>query len=366
MADAPAAGDSTAPITFDPTKFVNPAQIGGIERYVIDEGEGRGVRALCFNTGAGLRFRVLVDRGLDIDQASFNQHGLAFLTHKGVTPPRRAHDRGIDWLKGFPGGLLTSCGPFNIGPPGQDQGQELGLHGTHSNTAATIESVVQPNPAAGRLEMSVTGVVRYGALFGPLLELRRTITSTLGTSAIHFVDEFINPGNTDAPHAWLLHINFGYPLVDEGAEFCYDAVKVEPKEVPEAVSRFRKGVDPKRVPAPLDSHRGFNESVAYLYPRADRSGRTTVGIVNRRLSVGVAIRYNTKEFPRCVNWQHWGPGEYVTALEPANGTVRGRWVDREEGVMDTIPAGGRKTYRYQIEVVGGRAGVEGLRTLNGK
>jgi hypothetical protein len=364
MADAPAAGDSTAPITFDPTKFVNPAQIGGIERYVIDEGEGRGVRALCFNTGAGLRFRVLVDRGLDIDQASFNQHGLAFLTHKGVTPPRRAHDRGIDWLKGFPGGLLTSCGPFNIGPPGEDQGQELGLHGTHSNTAATLESVVQPNPAAGRLEMSVTGVVRYGALFGPLLELRRTITSTLGTSAIHFVDEFFNPGNTDAPHAWLLHINFGYPLVDEGAEFCYDAVKVEPKEVPEAVSRFRKGVDPKRVPAALDAHRGFNESVAYLYPRADRTGRTTVGVVNRKLSIGVAVRYNTKEFPRCINWQHWGPGEYVAALEPANGTVRGRWVDREEGVMDTIPAGGRKTYRYQIEAVSGRAAVEGLRALN--
>ena len=352
---------------FDTTKFVKPAQVGGIESYVVAEGEGRGVRALCVNTGGGLRYRVLVDRGLDVDQAFFNQHSLAFLTHKGVTPPRRAHDRGIDWLKGFPGGLLTSCGPFNIGPPGEDQGQELGLHGTHSNTAASVESVVQPDPRAGRLEMSITGVVRYGALFGPLLELRRTITSTLGVNAIHFIDEFFNPGNTDAPHAWLLHINFGYPLVDDGSEFCYDSPKVEPKEVPEHVSRFRKGVDPKRVPGPLDAHRGFNESVAYLYPRAtDRSGRTTVGIVNRKLGVGVAIRYSTKEFPRCVNWQHWGPGEYVTALEPANGTVRGRWVDREEGILDTIPAGGRKTYRYTIEAVSGREAIEELRSLNAK
>ena len=353
--------------SFDTTRFVNPAQVGGVEQYTIADGEGRGVRALCVNTGGGLRYRVLVDRGLDIDQAFFHQHSLAFLTHKGVTPPRRANDRGIQWLGGFPGGLLTSCGPFNIGPPGEDQGQELGLHGSHSNTAATIESVVQPDPRAGRLEMSVTGVVRYGALFGPLLELRRTIRSTLGSNAIEFTDEFFNPGNTDAPHAWLLHINFGYPLVDEGAEFCYDSPKVEPKDVPEHVSRFRKGVDPKRVPAPLDAHRGFNESVAYLYPRpADRSGRTTVGIVNRKIGVGVAIRYSTKEFPRCVNWQHWGPGEYVTALEPANGTVRGRWVDREEGIMDTIPAGGRKTYRYTIEVVSGREGTETLRALNGK
>lgn len=351
---------------FDIGKFINPAQIGGIEAYMIDDGEGRGVRALCVNTGGGLRYRVLADRGLDIDQAFFNQHSLAFLTHKGVTPPRRAHDRGIDWLKGFAGGLLTSCGPFNIGPPGEDAGQELGLHGTHSNTATTIESIVRPDPRAGRETMSITGIVRYGSLFGPLLELRRTITSTLGGNAIQFVDEFFNPGNTDAPHAWLLHINFGYPLVDEGAELCYDSPKVEPKEVAEHVSRFRKGVDPKRVPGSLDAHRGFNESVADLFPRADRAGRATVGIVNRRLSLGVAVRYSTKEFPRCVNWQHWGPGEYVTALEPANGTVRGRWVDREEGLLDTIPAGERKTYRYQIEVVTGREGVESLRALNDK
>jgi hypothetical protein len=352
---------------FDTSKFVNPAQVGGIDAYAINEGEGRGVRALCVNTGGGLRYRILADRGLDIDQAFFNQHSLAFLTHKGVTPPRRAHDRGIDWLKGFPGGLLTSCGPFNIGPPGEDAGQELGLHGTHSNTAATIESVVQPDPRAGRTQMSITGVVRYGSLFGPLLELRRTITSLLGVNAIVFIDEFINPGNTDAPHAWLLHINFGYPLVDEGGEFCYDSPTVEPKEVPEQVSRFRKGVDPKRIPGPLDAHRGLNESVAYLFPRAiDRSGQTTVGIVNRKLSLGVAIHYSTKEFPRCVNWQHWGPGEYVTALEPANGTVRGRWKDREEGLLDTIPAGARKTYRYQIEVVTGREGIESLRSLNAK
>jgi hypothetical protein len=67
-----------------------------------------------------------------------------------------------------------------------------------------------------------------------------------------------------------------------------------------------------------------------------------------------------------VNWQHWGPGEYVTALEPANGTVRGRWVDREEGLLDSIPAGGRKSYRYTIDVVTGKVAIDSLRALNGK
>ena len=358
-------GEANGP--FDTSKFINPAQLGGIEAYTIGDGEGRGVRVLCVNTGGGLRYRVLVDRGLDIDQAFFNQHSLSFLTHRGVTRPTRALDDGIDWLKAFPGGLLTSCGPFNIGPPGEDAGQRFGLHGTHSTTAATIESVVQPDPRAGRLEMSITGIVRYGSLFGPSLELRRTISSAFGRNTIDFVDEFLNPANTDAPHAWLLHINLGYPLVDAGAELCYDSPKVEPKEAPPGVARFnQKGIDPKRVPEPMDAHRGFNESVAYLFPKpTDRTGRTTVGLVNRKLGIGVAIRYNTKEFPRCVNWQHWGPGEYVTALEPANGTVEGRAKDRERGLLDTIPAGGRKTYRYQIEAVAGREGVEALRALNG-
>jgi hypothetical protein len=343
--------------------FVNPAQLGGIESYVIDDGAGRGVRALCVNTGGGLRYRVLADRGLDLDHAFLNQHSLAFLTHGGVTSPSRAYDRGIDWLASFPGGLLTTCGPFNIGPPGEDAGESLPLHGHHSNTPATIESIVQPDPRGGKPEMRITGVLRYGRLFARNLELRRTITSRLGENAIDFVDEFTNLGNLRVPHAWLLHINLGYPLVQAGTEFCYDSPKVEPTPSDESRDWFKPGSPYKTAPAPLDRHRGFTEAVAYLYPRA-KAGVATVGVVNRKLGLGLAIRYNPREFPRCINWQHWGPGEYVTALEPANGTVRGRAKDREQGLLDEIPAGGRKTYRYRIEAVTDRDGLDELRALN--
>jgi hypothetical protein len=360
-----AATSSGDPQTFDTTKFINAAQVGGIEAYTFDDGAARGVRALCVNTGGGLRYRILVDRGLDIDQAFFNQHSLAFLTHKGPTAPSRGLDQGIDWLTSFPGGLLTSCGPFNIGGPGVDEGEELGLHGSHSNSAATIESVVNPDPRNGRMAMSVTGIIRYGRLFGPCLELRRTISSTLGSNSLEFTDEFFNAGNQTVPHAWLLHINFGYPLVDEGAELCFDAAKVEPVDSAVSKERFKPGVDYKRIPGPLESHRGATEYVAHVYPRPiDRSGKTTVAIVNRRLGIGAAIHYNTKEFPRLANWQHFGPHEYVTALEPANGSVTGRWNDRANGIMDSLESGERKTYRYAIEAVGGRARIDELRKLN--
>ncbi|MDB5295939.1 MAG: hypothetical protein JWO31_1922 [Phycisphaerales bacterium] len=378
MSQPPAAPPSLA---FDPTKFVHPAQAGGIERYVIDDGAGRGIRALCVNTGGGLRYRLLPDRGLDVDQAYFGPHSLAFLSHRGPSAPAGGIERGIDWLGKFPGGLLTSCGPFGVGAPVTDAGEDLPLHGPHSNTPAEIESVVQPDPHAGRLQMSVTGVLRYGRLFGPNVTLRRTVRSTLGANAIEVTDEFTNPGNTPAPHAWLLHINLGYPLVDAGATFCYRARvedgTVQPLPNPVARARFTPGggdggrsagggavPDYKRVPPPLDAHRGAVEAVAYLTPKAGPDSQVTVGLVNDVLGLGLAIDYDPTAFPRCVNWQHWGPGEYVTALEPTNGSVEGRATDRANGTLDSLPPRGSKTYRYTIRVVSDAVGLDALRTLN--
>ena len=353
------------PAHFKTDRFINISQIGGIEHYTIDDGAGRGVRVLCVNTGAGLRYRVLVDRGLDIDQAFFNQHSISFLTHKGPTAASRGLDRGLDWLKGFPGGLLTSCGPTNIGPPGQDGAEELGLHGPHSNSAASLKAVHQPDVHAKRPAMSIVGVVRYGALYGPCVELRRTIASPLGENAIDVIDEFRNLGNQPAPHAWLLHINFGYPLVDEGTELCFDSPRVEPTGAPASIARFKESVDYKRIPAPLESHRGPDSAVAYLFPRpVDSTGRTTVAIVNKSLGIGAAVQYNTKQFPRCGNWQHLGPGEYVTALEPMNGTIDGRWSDREKNLLDFIEPGAVRRYRYRIQIVADEPKIEKLIMLN--
>jgi hypothetical protein len=206
--------------------------------------------------------------------------------------------------------------------------------------------------------------VRYGALYGPCVELRRTIRSELGSNRIEIVDEFFNAGNTQVPHAWLLHINFGYPLMDEGAEFCYDAQKVAPISAPPSRERFKPGGNYKQIPGPMNAHKGNESFVGYLYPKPARSGQATVAIVNRKLPLALAIHYSTKEFPRCANWQHFAPGEYVSALEPANCGVEGRDVDRQRGWLDNLPAGGRKSYTYSIEVIATKPEVEALRKLN--
>jgi hypothetical protein len=270
-------------------------------------------------------------------------------------------------LKGFPGGLLTCCGPYNIGGPCSDNGEDLGLHGPHSNTGATLESVTQPDPRRGSLDMQITASFRHGAFYGPCVTLRRVITSRLGENWIEISDEFFNAGNSTVPHAWLLHINFGYPLLDKGAQFCYRASRMEPmsNHAPSALY-FREGCNYKAVPAPLKEHAGDASVVAYIYPKTSRDSQAVVGVVNRKLRLGVAIHYSTSQFPRCAHWQHWGRHEYVAALEPANGSVEGRDVDRKNRVLDSLKPGAIKTYRYRIELASTEVQLQSLLRLNAK
>src|ERR1700712_3188506 len=91
-------------------KISNPSQLGGIETAVLDNGSGRGTRIAWINTGSGLRYKVVIDRGMDIADAFYNQHSLAWLSHTGVVSRERFSNKGLDWLETFGGGLLTTCG----------------------------------------------------------------------------------------------------------------------------------------------------------------------------------------------------------------------------------------------------------------
>src|SRR5262249_47236867 len=156
------------------------------------------------------------------------------------TAPTAAYDQAADWLWSFYGGLVVSCGPLNTGAPFTENGKSFGLHGTHSNTAAVVESIVNPDPQRGKLEMGITALIRTARVFGPVIELRRTISSRLGESVIRISDEFTNRDNLRVPFAWLLHINFGYPLLEPGASaYCYRGA-VTPIDGPEW---FKPGVD---------------------------------------------------------------------------------------------------------------------------
>jgi hypothetical protein len=237
---------------------------------------------------------------------------------------------------------------LNVGAPFTEDGEEYGIHGTHSHTPATLETVDNPDPAADDLQMRLVGTMRTTRIFNPNVELRRTISSTLGESAIHIHDSFINRGNQPVPHAWLLHINFGYPLLEpKESVYCYQG-KLSPIGE-QAAQWFSENNDFRTAPNPLKAHCGRGEYVSYVDAKADNQGNVLAGVVNQKRNMAVMIEYPKKEFPRLVNWQHWGPnGSYTGALEPSVGGVEGRPVDRERGWYKELQPGESTEYHCTI------------------
>jgi len=329
-------------------KIGNTAQLGGIETSVLDNGLGRGTRIAWINTGTGLRYKVVLDRAMDIMDAFYNQHSLTWLSHSGVTPPQPFADQGIDWLRTFGGGLVTTCGLSNIGGPNTDAHGSRGLHGKISNIPAEIVSIIQPDPLAGKMQMSITGIMRETTVFGPTLELKRTISGVLGEPTIKIRDEVINRGNTTVPHMMLYHINLGWPLVDEGAEIFWQGDWIA-RDAPNNPI-FREDNDFHRCPAPLDSHAGTGEEAAFIDVAADESGSCHCGIRNEQIGIEFSVIFQKDQLPWLTNWQHWGKGEYVTGLEPGTNPPIGQAKARAENTLIQLAPNESRVYDLVLEV----------------
>jgi len=338
-------------------KVGNHEQIGGIETSVLDNGSACGSRIAWINTGSGLRYKVAIDRCLDITDTFYNQHSLAWLSHGGLTCPNPAANQGFEWLHTFGGGLLTTCGLTHVGAPDNDESGQRGLHGRISNLRSNVESVIQPNLDDNKLDMSITAVVKQSSVFGPSLELRRTISSTLGEAVIKVHDEVKNCGNSQAPHMILYHCNFGWPLVDEGVDIVYKgSCKSRGMDFDDEL--FNEDHNYRKCQPPLESHRGFGESAGFVDVETDKNGICQVGLVNKKLPLAMVMKYQKQQLPYMTNWQHWGPGEYVCALEPGTNPPMGQTRARQQNELILLAPGEKKTYELEISVLADKQKIE--------
>ena len=346
-------------------KIINHHALGGIETAVLDNGPARGTRVAWINTGSGLRYRVALDRGLDIADASFNQHSLAWLSHGGLTGPRPDANQGLEWLYAFGGGLLTTCGLTHVGGPESGEHGERGLHGRISNLPAEVESVIQPDPLGGCMDMKIIGTVRQSSLFGPNLELRRVVSSTLGESVIRVCDVVTNRGNTSAPHMILYHCNYGWPLVDKGADIVWQGAHESlGRDMDNAI--FNDQHDFKRCQPPLDSHRGAGEACAAIQVTPNQAGMCSVGIHNPRLGLALQMQYRPEQLPWLTNWQHWGYGDYVCALEPGTNPPIGQDRARDEKTLIFLEPGESREYELEFNILTEDADIQPFLRSSGK
>jgi hypothetical protein len=356
----------------DPNKFDNVHQAGGIRTGSLDSAGpgGPSVRCAFFNTGSGLRFTVALDRGGDIIDADYKQYALAYLSPQGLVPPNHAYNFDGDWLYGWAGGLLTSCGPVTIGYPKTPPTDlsRVGLHGHYSNVVTSIVALQNPDPARGIFDMSLTLVGRDARVFGPVVEVTRTISCTLGQAQIRITDTVLNRSNTTIGHNWLYHINYGHPLVDEGTRLIYKGAAVPWDFSSAAGAHDGKWLNAiKTVQAPLETHRGMGEHGAIVDLTPGKDGFCTTGLINPKLDLGVMMTYPKAHFPRMANWQHLGPnGSYVIGLEPFNGSLLGLEKDKHPAAKQELKPMEAKTYNLAFTIVDGKAETATLAKHDGK
>lgn len=193
--------------------------------------------------------------------------------------------------------------------------------------------------------------MRETVVFGENLTLTRRVWTHLGSSTIYLRDVVANEGYQTSPHMMLYHCNFGFPLLDEGAELLLPSRSVRPRDAVAA-----QGLDVHNTyEAPID---GYAEQCFYHDAIAAEDGYATALLVNRALQcgqgLGIALRYRQAELPCFTQWKMVCAGTYVTGLEPANCWVEGRDKDRERGILQFLEPGETREYSLELTVLDGQ------------
>jgi hypothetical protein len=322
-------------------KYVgNQAQLGTARQYVLSDGWGRNMRCIDIDSGSGLRYTILPDRGMDISLASYKGTNLVYLTCNSETNPSFYEPENIGWLRTFNGGLMTTCGLTYLGSPVNDGGEELGLHGRYSTIPAKQVSDLS-QWVGDDYVMKIRGVAEEGFMFGNKLRLEREITTVAGTNIINITDTVTNFGFRPSPFTILYHMNMGYPLLSEDAELVIDPAQTLPRDDSAAMGlkEFRKFTMPQE---------GFKEQVFDHLMKADSKGMATVALQNKKLGISLKICFNTASLPYLVQWKMMGQGDYVLGLEPSNAPGKNRKLLREENMLPELKPGECKVNTIEV------------------
>jgi hypothetical protein len=321
-------------------------QLARIRTSVLDDGRGRGIRMADIDNGSGLRFSVLIDRGMDIGDASFDGVPFAYMTPVGLVNPAHFESDGFRWLRSFGGGLLAGCGLRHAGSPEAEDGMRadgpLGLHGRLSNTPAETVSVTQ-GWVDGSYRLSISGVVREVSFYGENLELVRTISTALGDNSITVTDVVSNRGVRPSPLMVLYHINVGFPLLGDSAVLDARVERTTPRNADAA-----KGIgDWARCQSPTS---GYAEQCFYHDIAAGADGMARMTLRNPEAAMAIEIAYRKAELPFFTQWKMMGEQEYVMGLEPGNCHPEGQAAEKAMGTLKTIAPDETVTFKTVISL----------------
>ncbi len=313
----------------------NESQLYGVEEVRLVGGKGDGMRLYNVRNGAGLEFSVSLDRCADISRISFKGVNMGYFSPTGYVAPTYYDHVGAGFLKSFTAGFVTTCGLTAVGNPCTDDGEELPLHGTISNTPCENASHWIEND-----EIHIKVLVRDASPFSHQLVLEREYICPIGKNEIRMIDKVKNIGSRTAPFEILYHCNMGYPLLSEDAEIKIPSTQVLPRN-----DHAKEGIEEcLKVESPQN---GYKEKCYYH----KLSGNTEVSIYNNSIKKGVKLSYDANELPFFTQWKMMGEREYVMGLEPGNAYPDGRADMREKGLLDFLKSGEEKVKKLTFTFV---------------
>lgn len=297
------------------TYIGHPAQISGVEEVSLLKGKGKGMTLLQVRNGRGLDFTLSADRAMDISRLSFKGDNMGFFSPCGYVAPTFYDNKGEGFLKSFTAGFLTTCGLTAVGSPCVDDGEELPLHGTISNTPCENYDYYETDD-----EIIINAKVRDAQLFGHKLILLRKFICSKSENKITIEDEIKNIGTVSSPCMILYHFNVGYPLLTENAK-----LKIPNNSV---VGRNKHAQDDIENALIVEKPQANYEEKCYFY-----DGVTKCEIYNPDIKKGFIMNFNNDVLNCFTQWKMMGECDYVMGLEPANCTPDGRAEMRKQGLL---------------------------------
>ena len=323
--------------------------VGGVRTVVIDDGVERGIRAVEFRTGGGLRFEVLVDRAMDIGVAEFDDYSFGWRSATGFRHPglHEVNDEdGFSWLRSM-SGLLVTCGLDHTLFGGEFDASNYrypprptvrhGLHGRVANIPARLIGYGRTWRGDDAV-LWAEGEIRQAAIFGEHLVLLRRIEADVGGNEIRLSDTVVNSGFDRTPHMFLYHVNLGWPLLDVGAEF---EAKISATTW-SSESVHTQGRSHLRFDGPI---RGFVEQVYEHQLSPDEDGRVRARLSNVRLGRAFELEFSRTDFPSFFEWCNLRAGDYAVAMEPSTHAVGGEATARSDDSMIWLEHGEERHYR---------------------
>ena len=301
----------------------NPLQLCTLRHVTVSEGKAKDTQIIEVRTAGGLELDVLPDAGLDIGQCRFKGINMSWMSKNGYDSPAAISPYETEFVNTFPGGLLYTCGLRSAGPANRDGGEWHPLHGRYHSLPA--EQVCAENTGD---EIIIKGVIRETALFGHVLEVKRSIRIPVFGASVTVEDTVTNLTPRDEEIMQIYHCNFGYPLLSEKARL----ILPEERETIPRTEFAKTGLGREcEFDKPID---GEEERVFFQKMKKEFRAK----LENPELGINMTISWSGDTLPILSQWRSMASGDYVLGLEPTNCYIMGRHDERENGTLPVLKA----------------------------